>query len=206
MTRCDTCDVPVHTQYASPELVASIVYDGLDPALDPRWRESGARDVAEYARWCGHVCGVTCFRMALEHRDGYAPPLLDLARGVREYGGYVDEGDGSITGMIYAPFAAYAGEVHGMAATVRPDLDLEELREEVRGGRMAIASVHREIRRPARPAPGRGGHLVLVVGIDADDRVHLHNPSGVDASSRAAVLPLALFGSFFAGRGVTLEV
>jgi hypothetical protein len=37
-------------------------------------------------------------------------------------------------------------------------------------------------------------------------RVHLHNPSGVDASSRAAVLPLALFGSFFAGRGVTLEV
>jgi hypothetical protein len=38
-----------------------------------------------------------------------------------------------------------------------------------------MASVHRDIRRPDLPSPGRGGHLVLVTGYE-DDRIHIRNP------------------------------
>ncbi|WP_434588492.1 hypothetical protein [Streptomyces sp. A5-4] len=67
-----------------------------------------------------------------------------------------------------------------------------------------MASVHYEIRNPGRPAPGRGGHLVLVTGRTPDgEGVHFHNPSGTAPLSRAADLPLATFERFFAGRGVS---
>ncbi|MFD9747235.1 hypothetical protein ACFWX5_27365 [[Kitasatospora] papulosa] len=39
-------------------------------------------------------------------------------------------------------------------------------------------------------------------GLDAV--VHLHNPSGTTATTRAADLPLPVFERFFAGRGVPL--
>ncbi|CAH9417820.1 hypothetical protein SGL43_04867 [Streptomyces globisporus] len=32
---CALCSVPVHTQFATPELVGAIVEGGLDPAEDP---------------------------------------------------------------------------------------------------------------------------------------------------------------------------
>ncbi|ALC30496.1 hypothetical protein [Streptomyces sp. CFMR 7] len=47
--------------------------------------------------------------------------------------------------------------------------------------------------------------LVLVTGQTADGSgLHFHNPSGTDAGTRAAVLPVAEFERFFAGRGVSL--
>src|SRR5688572_27315505 len=77
------------TQYASPELVAAIVYDGHDPADDPRWAESGAPTRDDYARWCGRWCGMACLRMALTHRDGDAPTLYELLDRSLPYGTYV---------------------------------------------------------------------------------------------------------------------
>ncbi len=198
---CTTCAVPVLTQFASPELVGPIVYEGHDRAADPAWRESGAATLDDYARWCGHLCGVTCFRMFL---GPSAPSLFELRDGALKYGAYTEAG-GVIRGMVYAPFAAYAREAHGVDATVHRHLSVEEIGALLDEGRQVVASVHFEIRRPWLAAPGRGGHLVLVTGRAADGRLHFHNPSGVDAGTRAAVMSVDEFEPFFAGRGVSLR-
>ncbi|MGW3494539.1 hypothetical protein [Streptomyces sp. NPDC001020] len=69
--------------------------------------------------------------------------------------------------------------------------------------RLVMASVHKEIRRPENPAPGKGGHLVLVTGRQGDT-VQFRNPSGHTEQARTASLPVAEFAEFFAGRGVSL--
>ncbi|MEW2176457.1 peptidase [Streptomyces sp. NPDC005406] len=200
---CPACQVPVHTQFASFELVGPIVEGGLDPASDPAWADSGASSPAEYARWAGHLCGMTCLRMAL---GADAPSLFALRDGALGYGAYTQDGDGAIRGLVYAPFAAYARETHGLDATVHRHLAPTEILDLLDEGRFVMASVHYAIRHPQKPAPGRGGHLVLVTSRTSDGTgVHFHNPSGTTAATRAAELPLAGFERFFAGRGVSLR-
>src|SRR5439155_5462489 len=190
-------DIPGRTQYASPELIEAIAYTGLDPAGDPRWAETGAVDRAEYGRWCRHCCGMACLQIILAHCDGIAPPLLELLRAGLPYGTYRTETDGTIRGLFYAPFVDYIAAEHGLAATVHPHLDLDGVLDQLAAGRMVLASVHKEIRRPDRPAPGRGGHLVLVIGHDPDiGTVHLRNPSGHTPAAREAELPAAVFAAF----------
>ena len=104
--------VPWITQYASPSLIAAITYEGHPRAEDPRWRESGAPDQETYAAWCSRWCGMASFRMALLARDGAAPSLYELAMGCQEYGAYADE-PGRPRGLIYRPFAEYAGTSTG---------------------------------------------------------------------------------------------
>jgi hypothetical protein len=214
--------IEVRTQFASPDLIGAIVYDGFDPADDPAWRSSGATEVAEYAYWSPRCCGMACLQMILQHRDGTAPDLLTLLRGARRHGAYVPQADGSVKGMIYAPFVEYIRTEFGLTGVVHPRLSLDELLsgldpvqlEEQAGdgrpwfGRMVVASVHREIRRPDRPAPDRGGgHLVLVTGHDsADGTISFINPSGHTPATRAARLPTAVFESFYAGRAVTVTL
>ncbi|WP_326649211.1 MULTISPECIES: peptidase [unclassified Streptomyces] len=199
MTCCSTCSVPVHTQFASPDLIEQIVYGGLDPATDPAWESSGAMTREEYGRWCGHLCGMTCLRMAL---GPGSPSLFELRDGALKYGAYTEDSDGVIRGLIYAPLASYAREVHALTATVHRRLAPQEILALLDEGRTVMASVHYEIRNPDRPAPGRGGHLVLLTA-RTEDRVHFHNPSGTTPRTRAADLPLADFARFFAGRGVS---
>ncbi|WP_317987145.1 peptidase [Streptomyces kanamyceticus] len=132
-----------------------------------------------------------------------APSLFELRDGALKYGAYT-EVDGAIKGLIYAPFAEYAREAHGVDATVHRHLSVEEIITLLDEGRQVIASVHYEIRRPHRPAPGRGGHLVLLTRRTAEGLLHFHNPSGIDARSRTAELSADEFEPFFAGRGVSL--
>lgn len=200
---CPSCLLPAHTQFATPELVGRIVEGGLDPAEDPGWARSGAGSPAEYARWAGHLCGMTCLRMALGTE---APSLFALRDGALTYGAYTEDSEGDIRGLIYAPFAEYAREAHGLDATVHRHLAAEEIPGLLDEGRTVMASVHYGIRHPERPAPGRGGHLVLLTSRTADGNgVHFHNPSGTTAGTRAADLPLPVFERFFAGRGVSLR-
>lgn len=168
--------VPVITQYASAALIGPIVYEGHDPAADPAWAVSGAPNRAAYGRWCGHMCGIACLRMALLHRDGTAPSLFRLLDGARRHGAYVRQDDGSVKGLIYAPFARYAAAAHGLGAEVAPELSTRRLVELLDAGRMVMVSVSKEIRRPEADPPSRGGHLVLAVGHRAG-RIHFRNPS-----------------------------
>lgn len=199
---CATCGHPSHTQFASPDLVGPIVSGRFDRARDPAWRQSGAATVEDYARWCGHLCGATCLRMAL---GPGAPTLFELRDGALKFGAYRVDAEGEIHGMVYAPAVEYAREVHGIDAEVHRTLDVSGIGELLDTGRLVIASVHYAIRRPHEPAPGRGGHLVLVTGRTADGSgYHFHNPSGTDAATRTAELPVARFGDFYAGRAMSL--
>jgi len=200
--------IPSITQYASPDLVADIVYRGRDPADDPRWPESGAPTRADYARWCSQWCGMTCLAMVLAWRDGRSPSLYDLLAAGLPYGTYVPQPDGSIRGLIYDPFVAYVRAEHGLDGEVHRHLDADGLRAALAvAGTLAIASVHREIRRPDRPAPDRGGHLVLVTAHDpTTDTLTFHNPSGHTPTTRQATLPTPIFATFWSHRAITLHL
>ena len=203
-TRVRHEDVPVYTQYATADLIADIAYHGRDPGEDPAWAATGARTQTEYATWCRHLCGLTCLRMALAHRDGTAPPLLDLLRASLPHGTYLPTDDGGILGMFYAPLLEYARIAHGLDGQVHPHLDLDQIHERLAAGALVIASVHKEIRRPDRPTPGTGGHLVLLTGYDTTTAtLTLHNPSGHTPTSRVAELPVDTFQTFFAYKGIS---
>ena len=196
--------VPSITQYTSASLIAAIAYEGHPRDEDPRWRESGAPDLETYAAWCGRWCGMACFRMALLARDGVAPSLYELAIGCAEYGAYTDE-PGRPQGLIYRPFAEYARDKHGLRTDVITELDPARLTAEVDQGRLVIASVHWEIRRPHNDPPGTGGHLVLVTG-HVDGQLTFHNPSGHTPAAIVATLPVPVFDRFAARRGIALHL
>jgi hypothetical protein len=181
-----------------------MTYAGHPRAEDPRWRESGAPDLETYAAWCSRWCGMACFRMVLLARDGDAPTLYELAIGAMEYAAYTNE-PGRPQGLIYRPFAEYARDKHALQAEVITDLDPARLIAELDGGKLVIASVHPEIRRPQHDPPGTGGHLVLVTGY-ADGQVTFHNPSGHTPDTVIAMLPMPVFDRFAARRGITLHV
>ena len=196
------------TQYASPELIGDIVYGGREAGDDPRWRESGAPTHGDYARWCGQWCGMACLHMALTCRDGGAPSLYELLVAGLPYGTYVPQPDGSIRGLFYDAFVTYARASHGLDGEVHRHLGLDDLRKlPATADTMVVASVHKEIRRPDRPAPGRGGHLVLVTGHDPDtDVLTFHNPSGHTPMARTARLDAPTFETFYAHRAISLRV
>ena len=85
------------------------------------------------------------------------------------------------------------------------DLDPARLAAELGQGRLVIASVHAEIRRPANDPPRTGGHLVLVTGC-TDDLVTFHNPSGHTPEAVVATLPVPVFDRFAAHRGIALHL
>lgn len=194
---------PCRAQWESADLVAAFLA-GRDAATDPLWPASGAGSAAEYARWAEHLCGCACLQMALGARGREIPPIHAVRRAVQDLGGYAEAPDGTIRGLIYAGAVAWLA-TQGIDAETRLDLAAADLPALLRDGALLIASVHPGIRRPAVPPPSRGGHLVLVFGVDASGALRLHNPSGDTAATREDVrLRPAAFAPFFAGRGILL--
>jgi hypothetical protein len=195
---------PYFGQWETPGLIGAIITGTCRAEDDPAWSASGADSPAEYARWAEHLCGVACLRMALAARGITPPRARDLARVLTRCGAYVEEPGGFIRGLIYAPAIAWLAEVHAMRAETILDSAAEAIPPLLVAGGLFIASVHAAIRRPAEPAPHKGGHLVLVFGSEGG-AFRLHNPSGHDAASQAdARVPIADFARFFAGRGIWL--
>jgi hypothetical protein len=195
---------PCFAQWESPELGRDFAADPARLAGDPRWAESGARDVAEYARWAHHVCGMACVRMVLAARGLGAPPILELARAATARGAYVEEEGGTIRGMVYAPCVAWLREAWGIEAEVVVGIDAHAIARTMERAAFFIASVHPSIRAPGQPPPRRGGHLVLVLEA-GPDAIVFHNPSGFDEATRCgARLAPEVFDRFFAGRGIAI--
>ncbi|AVJ29355.1 hypothetical protein [Achromobacter spanius] len=195
--------VPYFCQWESAHRAGEIIRKELDLAHDPAWRDSGARDVDEYVRWASHVCGMACLKMVLAARTGRIHPTLTLARGSVPYGAYIEEPDGNIKGLIYAPFVRYVAEAFGLRAQVRVDLPASDLAGVMAQADYFMASVHPWIRWPDREPPKKGGHLVLMTRATRDS-VTFHNPSGEPGSQADVELPLADFDRFYAGRGVAI--
>lgn len=95
--------VPYYSQWESRTLAADIIEGRCALADDPKWATSGAVSLEEYAQWANHICGMACLKMILAARTGKAYETLQLARMALDYGAFRLK-DGSIHGLIYAPF------------------------------------------------------------------------------------------------------
>lgn len=200
-------DVPYFSQWETPDLTLAVLSQGAAALLDdPLWRQSGAETIDEYARWAVNLCGMACLKMILATR-GELLPIIDLAKACATYGGYVvNDADGSIKGLIYAPFVRFVEERFGLCAEVRTGVSTDDLPALLSEWTFFMASVHHAIRWPDREPPAKGGHLVLVTAASPTG-VRFNNPSGHDATSRsAAELPLAVFDRFFANRGIAVSL
>ena len=187
-------------------MTLAVLSQGASALLsDPLWQRSGAQTVDEYAHWAVNLCGMACLKMILASR-GELHPIVELAKSCASYGGYVvNDADGSIKGLIYAPFVRFVGEQFGLHAEVRTEVQTDSLPTLLSEKTFFMASVHHAIRWPDRAPPAKGGHLVLITAA-SPTAIRFNNPSGHDADSRSAVeLPLAVFDRFFAGRGVAVS-
>jgi hypothetical protein len=190
-------------QWESAALVADFLA-GRDAATDPLWRDSGAADPSEYARWAEHLCGCACLQMALDARGRAVPPIHAVRRGVQALGGYVEQPDGGIRGLIYAGAVAWlAGQ--GISARIVLDIEAAEIPALLAAGSLFIASVHPGIRHAGGAPAACGGHLVLVFAATEAGALRFHNPSGDSPATRVDTkLSPEVFARFFAGRGVLL--
>lgn len=198
-----TTAVPYFSQWETPDMTLDVVAEGSAALLrDPLWQASGAETVDDYARWAVNLCGMACLKMLLAARTGTVFPIVPLALACEAYGGYVTGPDGSIKGLIYAPFVPFVREHFALDARVVTGIAASDIEAILDTSGFFIASVHHAIRWPDREPPSKGGHLVLVTAANGG-MVRFHNPSGHDAAARDNVaLPLAVFERFFAGRGI----
>lgn len=203
--------VPYYAQVASPELAEAIFVGGLDPALDPRWAESGAQTPQEYAYWVDRACGVACLKMCVEAVGGPVRSLVDWARLGLERGGYLIRQDveGRVyeVGWVHGVLAEMARE-SGLTAEAHP-ASLEEIPAYLRQGRMVIASVSYEAGDDRLSITRQGGHLIVVVGAECvDDRptaFYVNNPSGRRIELQAgARLSRDRFAPAYSGRIIVL--
>jgi len=198
--------VPFFSQWETPDMTLAVLADGADMALrrDPLWRGSGAETPDEYAVWAANICGMACLKMILATR-GEIVPTIDLARRCTRYGGYVVN-EGSIRGLIYAPFVTFVKAEFGLEAQVMTNVATSDIPAILARSRFFIASVSSSIRWPEREPPSKGGHLVLVTAA-SDDGFRFHNPSGHTSATQAnAVLSPADFDRFFANRGIAVTI
>ena len=199
--------VPYFSQWETRDMTLAVVAEGAQSALlkDPLWASSGASSIEDYARWAGNLCGMACLKMVLAARAGKTILIMDLAMGCREYGGYVEEADGRIKGLIYAPFVPFVRDRFGLDARVVTGIAVADIADILTHSEFFIASVHHSIRWPETEPPAKGGHLVLVTAVDGNS-IRFHNPSGhVDATRENAEMSLEVFEKFFAGRGIAID-
>ncbi|CAH2405030.1 C39 family peptidase [Mesorhizobium escarrei] len=197
--------VPYFSQWETPAMTLAVLADGPSALRhDPLWCNSGAETIEEYVRWAANGCGMACLKMILAAR-GEAHSTISLARTCTVYGGYVvNEIDGSIKGLIYAPFVTFVVERFGLRAEVMTNIQTVDIPKILSRQRFFMASVHPSIRWPDSEPPSKGGHLVLVTD-GSNGVIRFHNPSGHDETNQEDVmLSLASFDRFFANRGVAV--
>lgn len=142
--------------------------------------------------------------MVIAARFGRIVPTLELTRGAQSHGAYVENPDGSIKGLIYAPFVEFVWRSFGIGAIVRTGPHVGDIAEIMKTSDFFIASVHHTIWTPDRLPPQRGGHLVLVTQAD-EDIITFNNPSGHTAETRGGTrLASNDSAHFFAGRGIAI--
>ncbi|WP_397452098.1 hypothetical protein [Pseudomonas sp. NA-150] len=198
-----TSTAPYFSQWESRHLASAIIAGNHPLYDDPLWEESGAPSAEEYALWANHICGMACLKMVLAARTGIVHPTFFLLERAQKYGAYLQE-EGSIRGMIYAPFNEMLKKDFSIDAEIVTNVAVENIGALLGNAQFFIASVHPFIRWPEREPPKKGGHLVLVTNVSGD-YLTFHNPSGHSVESQENVTMDAQdFGRYFAGRGILI--
>jgi hypothetical protein len=204
--------VPYCAQIASPNLAGAIFDEGLDARLDPRWQETGAETAEEYAYWSGRACGPACVKMCVEALGGENYSLMDWVRAGLARGGYRIEKDSRgnpvEVGWLHRALAELVRSA-GFQATPQP-VDLDEFPHRLQENCLLIASVTYEIGQEAASITHKGGHLVVVVGVNlrgvALEQIFVNNPSGRSDELRAnACISARRFQEGYSGRCIVIS-
>ncbi|MBI4836702.1 MAG: C39 family peptidase [Candidatus Abawacabacteria bacterium] len=198
--------VPYFAQWESKELADDILKKRILAVNDPKWLASGAESPEEYALWSWNACGMACLKMVLAYYKKVTIPLVTLCKQCVKYGGYTFPLETS-PGLYYGPFVNFVRQTYGLQAKVIYPMILKEIVQALAKQKLVIASVAPEIRNPSAISTKRGGHLVLIVGFDAQQKIiYLHNPSGnTPESQEYAQISFNDFKKFFANKGIIIH-
>src|ERR1700749_3551281 len=105
--------VPYYSQWGSPEWVARIAEQNLDPCEDPAWPRSGFTDPDRYRFWAHRLCGLTCLESALDFWGIAHPSRADMLDEALRHEVYRVREDGGVDGLTYRPFASWAEHAFG---------------------------------------------------------------------------------------------
>lgn len=212
-----SCPVPYVCQYASPDLVRAFVYGERPLESDPGWQAYGAASAEEYAHWARRACGVVCVKMAVDALTRRpSGSVMDWVRAGLALDGYLvalhpDRRDQPIEkGWKHSALADLA-RTHGLDAELVSGLSISDLPELIRRDYLLIASVSSELGEADHPITRSSGHLVVVLGVELDERgaasaVIVHNPSGRTLAMQAhASIDAERFAQAFSGRGVLVS-
>ncbi|MBN3833552.1 C39 family peptidase [Burkholderia sp. Ac-20344] len=199
-------EVPYFSQWESRTLIRQFLSLELRSEEDPLWRNSGASSPDEYAQWSPHICGIACLKMVLAHRTTRVIPLLELVREAVTLGVYQPELGEKGKRLLYRPFVRWISERFQIEGRVVEHTESSSIEPKLREGHMLMASVHPGIRHTGFEPPARGGHLVLVLGVNpATDEWVFHNPSGFEQCTQEYVaMQRSTFDRYFANRGILI--
>lgn len=197
--------VPYFSQWESRHLIEDIAYKKIDASEDPLWMNSGADSAEEYGTLSRHACGMACLKMILAFKRNKELKTIKLLKECMQYDGYVVHNE-DIKGLYYEPFSKYVKDYFQINSRVVKKLSIEEIVKESINGALVMASVNKEIRKPNITPSKKGGHLILVVGVNVEEnRIIFHNPSGHQQDVQAFTnVTFETFDKFFAYRGIVI--
>lgn len=203
-------DVPYLNQFGTIHRVREILDRQISPsALFPAWSSYGATCSDEFDNLSFESCGMACLSMILLHTGLDNPGPIELFRRSLEHGCYRYLPDGEIKGLYHEPFVSFLGTfgLHGEAHQfVGPYFIAHELTK----GRQVIASVNWEIRETNPHPTRRGGHLVVITGVEKSwfriRGFYIHNPSGtLPENQKHHFVKLSNFLKCFSGNIILVQ-
>lgn len=210
-------NVPYVCQFASRELVQNFINKTQSLETDPRWAHYGAATPQEYAHWALRSCGVVCVKMAVDGLSGAdSGSVMDWVKKGLAIDGYLtgvrpDRPDQRVEyGWKHDALAQLAINA-GYRAVLASDLKIDDTKNITNAGSLLIASVSSQLGELDAPVTRSSGHLVVILGVSANDtgqatHVILHNPSGrTQVMQETAQIPVERFRVGFSGRGIIVS-
>lgn len=174
------------SQFASPELAYDYIHNNYNGEEDPNWYVYGSEDSEEYAFWAPRSCGVICTKMIVDElgTNKEKHTIMDMINLGIELGGYKlynNRGEFIDLGWMHRPLVNL-GSYYNVHGGVSSHASIEELYFRIADNQVAIASVSPQIGERNSLILDKGGHLVVVYGMEWEQGkckyVFLNNPSG----------------------------
>ncbi|MFA5799276.1 MAG: C39 family peptidase [Patescibacteria group bacterium] len=178
-----TYDIAYLNQFGSCDRVRDVLDGKIRPSVNfPDWKQFGAQSPEEFDQLAYESCGMTCLAMILRFfgRSTVAP--IELFKQAFAHGCYQMMPNGEMKGLFHLPFVEFIWDAFGLRSQAFQYVGLNVIADEIACGRIVIASVNWEIREEEPRPKRRGGHLVIVTGVEKNRwRIKgftIHNTSG----------------------------